>query len=99
MPHDRLIHLATHRIASDEKPLEESYVVLAPSKTDYSKSTAEEVINKLKLKAELVVLSATSKETQCKQIEPEAFYLRSRVLDKQTQLHQHESHSGLDSAP
>jgi CHAT domain-containing protein/tetratricopeptide (TPR) repeat protein len=58
MPNARLIHLATHGIADDEKPLEESYVVLAPSKTDDGKLTAGEVIDKLKLKAELVVLSA-----------------------------------------
>jgi CHAT domain-containing protein len=58
MPNARLIHLATHGIANDENPLEESYVVLAPSKTDDGKLTAGEVLDKLKLNAELVVLSA-----------------------------------------
>jgi CHAT domain-containing protein len=56
LPQARIIHLATHGKADDVRGLG-SWIALAPSSTDNGLLTASEILG-LKLKAELVVLSA-----------------------------------------
>ncbi len=58
MPQERIIHLATHGLLDDFKGLGiPGAIALAPSGKDNGFLTADEILN-LKLKAELVVLSA-----------------------------------------
>jgi len=61
MPKARLIHLATHGLLDDIKQLGvPGAIALAPSGDDNGFLTAGEILRDLKLKAELVVLSACS---------------------------------------
>ncbi|MGJ5629436.1 CHAT domain-containing protein [Nostoc sp. CALU 1950] len=57
LPKARIIHLATHGLLDDIRGLG-SAIALAPSDKDNGLLTAEEIFDRVKLKAELVVLSA-----------------------------------------
>ena len=57
LPKARIIHLATHGLLDDIRGLG-SAIALAPSDKDDGLLTAEEIFDRVKLKAELVVLSA-----------------------------------------
>jgi len=57
LPKARIIHLATHGLLDDIRGLG-SAIALAPSDKDNGLLTAEEIFDRVKLKAELVILSA-----------------------------------------